>query len=114
MMGDAAHAMTPWQGSGAGQSIEDAMILDVLIKEVKEPHQLGRAFKVYDEVRRPRSQRVVASSKITGLISCGSQPDVGFDPDKIRNTLAPRWDFIKCLDVKDHKRAALSAFSARS
>jgi len=76
MMGDTAHAMTPWQGSGAGQSIEDAMILDALIKEVKEPHQLGRAFKVYDEVRRPRSHRVVASSKTTGLISCGRQPNV--------------------------------------
>jgi salicylate hydroxylase len=112
MMGDAAHAMTPWQGSGAGQSIEDAMILDALIKEVKEPHQLDRAFKVYDEIRRLRSQNVVASSKITGRISCGSQPDVGFDPDKIRAALAPRWDFIKCLDVKDYKRVALSRLSA--
>jgi salicylate hydroxylase len=112
MMGDAAHAMTPWQGSGVGQSIEDAMILGVLIKEVKEPHQLDRTFKVHDEVRRPRSQRVVASSKITGLISWNGRLDVGFDPDKIRNALAPRWDFIKCLDVKDHKRAALLAFSA--
>lgn len=30
IMGDAAHCMTPWQGSGAGQDIEDAMILETL------------------------------------------------------------------------------------
>jgi salicylate hydroxylase len=35
LMGDAAHAMTPWQGSGAGQAIKDAMVLSTLLGEVK-------------------------------------------------------------------------------
>ncbi|KAM7213270.1 hypothetical protein V8F06_011336 [Rhypophila decipiens] len=30
LVGDAAHATTPWQGAGAGQAFEDAMILGVL------------------------------------------------------------------------------------
>ena len=111
MMGDAAHTMTPWQGSGAGQAIEDAMILDTLLKEVKEPCQLDAAFKAYDAVRRPRSQRVVASSKITGRIMCGREPRIGLDPQKIREALALRWGFIMSLDMKDHKTEALSMFA---
>jgi salicylate hydroxylase len=36
-MGDGAHAMTPWQGSGAAMAIKDAMILGHLLAAVKTP-----------------------------------------------------------------------------
>jgi salicylate hydroxylase len=110
-MGDAAHAMTPWQGSGAGQAIEDAMILETLLEEVREPRQLDAAFKAYDAVRRPRTQKIVASSKITGHIICGRGPGIGLDIDKLREALASRWNFIYGLDMKEHKKAALAAMN---
>jgi salicylate hydroxylase len=90
------------------------MILDALLKEVKVSRQLDAVFKAYDAVRRPRSQRVVASSKITGQILCGREPGIGLDPQKIREALAPRWGFIMSLDMKDHKRDALSHFTDMS
>ena len=89
MMGDAAHAMTPWQGSDAGQAIEDAMILDVLLAIVKTPHQLDAALKAYDEVQRPRAQRIGDSSNLTGRIMCRRGPGgMGLDPDKLRKELS--------------------------
>ena len=103
--------MTPWQGSGAGQAVEDAMILDTLLAAVKEPHQLEAAFRAYDKIRRPRSQRVVASSNLTGRLMCGRGVGVGLDPEKLREALGPRWDFIHNLDVKEHKQEALAAFN---
>jgi len=108
-MGDAAHAMTPWQGSGAGQAIEDAMILDTLLKEVKEPNQIGAAFKAYDKVRRPRTQKVVASSMVTGRMMFGREPGINLDVEKMRAAISPRWDFIYNMDLAEHKQASLKA-----
>ena len=111
MIGDAAHAMTPWQGSGAGQAIEDSMILDALFSEVKDVSEIAAAFKAYDAVRRPRSQQVVESSAGTAKILCGKEPGVGLDPDKIREATGPRWGFISALNYKEHKKDALSRFA---
>jgi salicylate hydroxylase len=110
IIGDAAHCTTPWQGSGAGQAIEDVMILETLLGEVKDILQLTAAFRAYDQVRRPRAQRIVKSSKETGIIMCGRGVDTGLDVDRFRDALPQRWHFIYALDVKDHKREALEVF----
>ena len=109
IMGDAAHAMTPWQGSGAGQAIEDAMILETLLSKITEPQQLDAVFRAYDEVRRPRTQKIVESSKGTGIIMCGRGPDVGLDADKMRKALPGRWKFIYGVDMGEYKKEALAA-----
>jgi salicylate hydroxylase len=112
IMGDAAHCMTPWQGSGAGQAIEDAMILETLLEHTKAPSQLTAALKVYDQLRRPRTQRIVHSSAGTGLILCGRGLDAGLDVDKIKIVLPGRWAFIYGHDQATHKKEALNAFKA--
>ncbi len=108
-MGDAAHAMTPWQGSGAGQAIEDAMILETVLAAVKTPRDLEAAFRAYDKVRRPRTQRIVEASSVMSRMMSGRGLDVGLDPDKLRGALGPRWGFIHNLDMKKHKEEALAA-----
>lgn len=108
VMGDAAHAMTPWQGSGAGQAIEDAMILETLLSDVRRRDQLEAAFATYDEVRRPRTQRIVKSSSLTGRIMCGKGDGVGLDPDKMREALKERWEFIMDVDLKKHREEAVA------
>ncbi|KAM3075728.1 hypothetical protein ACMFMG_007858 [Clarireedia jacksonii] len=55
LMGDAAHAMTPWQGSGAGMAFEDAMVLQTLLANVQDASQLRAALQAYDTTRRPRT-----------------------------------------------------------
>jgi len=112
IMGDAAHAMTPWQGSGAGTALEDAMILETLLEAVKEPRQINAAFYAYDQVRRQRTQEILKSSKTTGQIFCGRGPGIGLDPEKLRESLAPRWNFIYGFNMKDHKKNALKIFAA--
>lgn len=66
-MGDAAHAATPWQASGGGQAFEDAMILGALLGCVRSSDQLSTAFEIFDEVRRPRTQRILDSSRESGI-----------------------------------------------
>jgi salicylate hydroxylase len=112
IMGDAAHCMTPWQGSGAGQAIEDAMILETLLEHTKVSSQITTALKVYDQLRRPRTQRIVHSSAGTGLILCGRGVDAGLDVGKIKEVLPGRWAFIYGHDQAKHKKEALSAFKA--
>ncbi|KUI66790.1 Salicylate hydroxylase [Cytospora mali] len=112
IVGDAAHASTPWQGAGTGQAFEDAMILGTLLGETKVPSEITRAFQAYNAVRRDRCQRVIDSSRGTGLIFCGQDPDAGLDPEKIRGLLAPRWDFIASIDLAAYKEEALEKMKA--
>ncbi|KAF2501073.1 FAD/NAD(P)-binding domain-containing protein [Lophium mytilinum] len=63
MMGDAAHATTPFQGAGCGQAIEDALVLATLFRYVRYPEHIAPALAAYDAVRRPRSQKIVETSR---------------------------------------------------
>ncbi|XXH04027.1 hypothetical protein Hte_010438 [Hypoxylon texense] len=107
IMGDAAHATSPWQASGGGMSIEDTMILSALLGSVKTPTEARKALDVYDKIRRPRTQRIVESSRGTGEIMTGRNPEFGLDLEKMRTGLLPRWDFILDLDMVGHRDEAL-------
>ncbi|KAL1849736.1 hypothetical protein Plec18170_007257 [Paecilomyces lecythidis] len=110
IMGDAAHATSPWQGSGGGMSIEDTLILSTLLSRAKTPAEAQTALKVYDQVRRPRTQRIVESSRGTGLISLGLGEETKLDLKQLKAKLLPRWDFIIDFDNKEHRDEALEIF----
>lgn len=59
LLGDAAHAMTPNLGQGAGQAIEDAVVLGAACAE---HFDVGAALAVYDALRRPRSQGIARAA----------------------------------------------------
>ncbi|KAK4201223.1 putative salicylate hydroxylase [Triangularia verruculosa] len=105
IMGDAAHATTPWQGSGAGMSLEDSLILSSLLGEVKTPREARVALKVYDDARRPRTQDIVQSSRETGDILLGGGALEGYLQEP--GTFLKRWDVILDLDVGKHREEAL-------
>lgn len=107
LAGDAAHATTPWQGAGAGQAFEDALILGTLLGKVTRASEITHAFQAYSAVRRDRCQKVIDSSRGTGLIFCGQDPDAGLEPDKMIGLLAPRWGFIGGIDFDAYKEEAL-------
>lgn len=108
-MGDAAHATTPWQGYGLGLAIEDAVILSTLLAETSSCRGINAALQAYDAVRRPRCQMLIDSSRGTGRILCGQDGYAGLDPGRLKQVLAPRWDFIHALDIEAHKQDALGA-----
>ena len=110
MMGDAAHATTPYQGQGVGQAIEDALVLATLLAEVPEPNMIQNAFLVYDQVRRVRTQRVVSTSRDAGQLISMRAEGVGSDLEKMRNLLSFRVHWIWNRDIVEQNREALRLF----
>lgn len=88
-------------------SIEDSLILSTLIGRAKTPAEALAALKVYDQVRRPRTQRIVESSRTTGLIVAGLGDQTKLDIGKLRAKLLPRWDFIIDFDNEKHRDEAV-------
>jgi len=77
LLGDAAHAMTPFQGQGACQAIEDAVVLAHTATD--DPTTLA----AYTAARLPRTTAVAdRSRKVARLVALRSAPAVA-----LRNTL---------------------------
>ncbi|MGV8832939.1 MAG: FAD-dependent monooxygenase [Devosia sp.] len=65
LIGDAAHAMVPFQAQGAAMGIEDAAVLAPLLVSQPSPEA---AFARYQEIRQPRVTRVARTSLTNGKI----------------------------------------------
>ncbi|KAJ3773431.1 hypothetical protein FB446DRAFT_764427 [Lentinula raphanica] len=68
LLGDAAHSMTPHQGSGAGQAIEDACILATVLghPSTNRTNVAQRALRVFDSIRCPFAYKVMEVSRANG------------------------------------------------
>ncbi|KAI0750646.1 FAD/NAD(P)-binding domain-containing protein [Daedaleopsis nitida] len=63
-IGDAAHAMCPHLGAGAGQCFEDGWLLGQFLgHSLVTRENVTEALRVWDEIRRPFSQNIVALSR---------------------------------------------------
>jgi 2-polyprenyl-6-methoxyphenol hydroxylase-like FAD-dependent oxidoreductase len=65
LLGDAAHAMTPDLGQGAGQAMEDAATLTRLVSA----ERLDEALDSYDRLRRARTQPIAARARAVGALA---------------------------------------------
>lgn len=108
VMGDAAHATTPWQASGGGMSVEDSFIISSLLSHAKTTNEAVNALKAYDEVRRPRTQRIVESSLGTGAIMTGRGGETKMPLDQVKERLTHRWDFILGIELEKHRDEAVA------
>lgn len=63
LLGDAAHAMLPFLGQGAGMGMEDGL---VLARYVEAEPDIEVAFQRYEQHRMPRANRVQAESRANG------------------------------------------------
>ncbi|GJE93249.1 FAD-dependent monooxygenase [Phanerochaete sordida] len=71
LVGDAAHAMTPHLASGAGQGVEDGLVLAALLASPHaRPDTLPAVLRAYDAVRRPFSQDILKRSYDAGTMLC--------------------------------------------
>lgn len=87
LLGDAAHPMTPNLGQGAGQAIEDAIVLDRCLAETAE---LEAALHVFEQQRMTRANAIVLMSRRVGLIAQWQNPAAVW----LRNAgmrLVPAW-----------------------
>lgn len=110
MMGDAAHATTPFQGQGAGQAIEDALVLETLLGRIRESRFVPNVFAAYDQVRKPRSQRVVKTSREAGHLVGMLAEGVGSDLQIIRERLETRMHWIWNRDLEKQNAEAVALF----
>jgi salicylate hydroxylase len=63
LLGDAAHAMTPYLAQGAAQGIEDAVALGALLSHVTDnPEDIPRALRIFQQIREPRCRRLKEAS----------------------------------------------------
>ncbi|PWY87497.1 FAD binding domain protein [Aspergillus heteromorphus CBS 117.55] len=70
LVGDAAHAMTPHQGQGGSQAIEDAEGFRLLLGEHVTRHNVSSILEDFDRVRRPRASQIQRNtSEATGRYS---------------------------------------------
>lgn len=61
--------MTPHQGAGGGQAIEDALVLSSLLKHPRlSKSTLPLALKAYDEIRRPVARGVAEKARLNGML----------------------------------------------
>ena len=108
ILGDAAHSSTPHQGAGAGQAIEDAHVLAELLADprVTTPDHVAAAFQAYDAVRRPRSQKVVTTSKDNADLLCLCYEGIGDDEHKLRETWDERYKWLWDIDIQEQAENA--------
>ena len=59
LLGDAAHAMEPFQAQGAAQSVEDAYVLAACVSAYDDP---AEAFEAYERIRMARAEELQESS----------------------------------------------------
>jgi 2-polyprenyl-6-methoxyphenol hydroxylase-like FAD-dependent oxidoreductase len=109
MMGDGAHASTPYQGQGAGQATEDALVLESLLGRITDKKQIAAAFKAYDQVRRPRTQKVVATSREAGELLSQTIPSIGGDLQKIKQQVETRMFWMWDKDMNEQVQEAVKA-----
>jgi salicylate hydroxylase len=61
LLGDSAHAMLPYLGTGAGMAIEDAVVLGAAV--AREPDDLCAALATYEQLRVPRTKAAVLGAR---------------------------------------------------
>lgn len=110
MMGDAAHASTPFQGQGAGQAIEDSLVLQGLLGLVHSKEKIPLAFKAYDKIRRPRSQKVCQTSREAGELVALRLPGVEDNATAFRENIEWRMDWIWHRDIAGERDEAIQIY----
>lgn len=114
LCGDAAHASTPHQGAGAGMALEDAYVLSSLLGALVAERRpsppsanVVHAFRAYDRVRRPRTQRLVSTSREAGKLYDLEGEGVGDDKERLREDLRARMGWIWDEDLEGEVEVAM-------
>jgi salicylate hydroxylase len=106
LMGDAAHPMVPHVGQGAGQSIEDAITLAVLLEGSAAIEVAGR-LKLYETLRLARTSRVQALARAAGKLYRSERENPSEKAERLREWMAQgKWVFEH--DAEEAARDALA------
>lgn len=97
LLGDAAHAMTPNLGQGAGQALEDAVVLARSLEAARTGDAtIVQALRSYDRARRPRTQMIARRSRQLGALANQTRPQMAAARDAALR-MAPASVFVRSL-----------------
>ncbi len=116
LIGDAAHAMLPHQGAGAGQGLEDA---GLLVELCRSPELLEagvpRLLEAFANARIERAHQVQLTSRMAGDLYEFRDPIAGDDSNRLRDSLTrrfePLWNYSLstiCARLRQELRAPQS------
>ncbi|KZT29216.1 FAD/NAD-P-binding domain-containing protein [Neolentinus lepideus HHB14362 ss-1] len=95
LLGDAAHAMTPHLGAGAGQAIEDAFILSFLLTHPDTDRgTLNTALRAYEHARLQKATRVLKGSWNAAIMCEFNSPEYGDDYSRLGDAIRRQWDWV--------------------
>lgn len=108
LLGDSAHASLPYQAAGAGQGVEDALVLSTVLgdmakfeNKVSEEEALRAALQAYDAVRRPRAQRQLEQSLEAGNLLSFLDSKAGSDMELVLQRMqGDRFDWLWFHDLR--------------
>lgn len=119
LAGDAAHAMTPHQGAGAGQAIEDAYILASLLTDrfCEDRNSIPHIAEVYNTIRCPAANAILLASRDQGkwceldhpgLTNFKEGDSVPSDMlDKVFADISEAWEWVWMSSAEDDKKRAI-------
>ncbi|RDW65945.1 putative Salicylate hydroxylase [Aspergillus mulundensis] len=108
LLGDSAHASLPFQAAGAGQGLEDSLILSNVLGKIYSTPDKGAAlgpyiragFSAYDAIRRPRAQMQLERAYEMGHMLQFQHPETGRQMETIAGKLQDAWfDWIWFHDL---------------
>ena len=101
LVGDAAHASTSHQAGGAGMGIEDVLILSELLSQCSAKSDIEKSFHAFDEVRRPRSQKMVETSREAGMMWDFEGEGIGDDLEALKRKALDMLDWMWDYEILD-------------
>lgn len=81
LLGDACHPMMPFMAQGAGQAIEDAVVLGRYLQDLTSPTQVAQALQAYQQARLERTSQIQIGSRGNQWLKDGGNADwvYGYD-----------------------------------
>ncbi|KAI0248756.1 salicylate hydroxylase [Lactifluus subvellereus] len=116
VMGDAAHAMPPFQGAGAGQAMEDAWILAALLSHrLATRDTAAQVLGIYSRIRQPLAKEAWKRSRINGehfaLRRLG--PDASpLRLQEITKDIQENFEWVSEMDAEQDMRRAMELLRA--
>lgn len=95
------------QAAGAGQAIEDAMILSTLFAQTHSAKDILPALEAYTAVRKHRTHYAQNMSAENGDIILNLGAFKGLDARQLKDAFEFRWLELWYFDLEKHRKEAL-------
>lgn len=103
VVGDAAHAMTPFLGQGGGQGIEDAAVITSCLTDATD---IPRALRDYEDLRRDRTAEITTRAAKVGETTSMKSPVACAVRNRVMKLVFPRriWPIFSRIITTDFMR----------